>query len=277
MNRIDRLTAILIQMQTKRVVKAEEMARSIGTTGRVALYGIFFDTDKAELKPESGPTLAEIAGLVKNDPKLAVLIVGHTDNQGAAYYTVSLKRNGALFSPAFSLGSGEFLMPDLLRLQTSRKMILRNLPSGNYEWHVEAYDHAFRGSGLSVSSTFTITDAPTGVTLDVLAYNKVKVNWQFTGMATHFAVLRRSSNGPLLEIGTVPSGIANFTDENVPPNEHIEYVVKAIFNGIYSAPSSGVAYYSGQFEQVSFDAAGPNIITASGVSADFVKQYPVGC
>jgi len=30
-----------------------------------ALYGIFFDTDKAELKPESEPTLKEIAVLVK--------------------------------------------------------------------------------------------------------------------------------------------------------------------------------------------------------------------
>jgi outer membrane protein OmpA-like peptidoglycan-associated protein len=77
------------------VIKAEEMARSIGTTGRVALYGIFFDTDKAELKPESGPTLAEIAGLVKNDPKLAVLIVGHFDNQGAFDHNLDLSRRRA--------------------------------------------------------------------------------------------------------------------------------------------------------------------------------------
>lgn len=77
------------------VVKAEEMARSIGTTGRVALYGIFFDTDKAELKPESGPTLAEIAGLLKGAPKLAVLIVGHTDNQGAFDHNLDLSRRRA--------------------------------------------------------------------------------------------------------------------------------------------------------------------------------------
>jgi outer membrane protein OmpA-like peptidoglycan-associated protein len=77
------------------VVKADEMARSIGTTGRVALYGIFFDTDKAELKPESGPTLAEIAGLLKGDPRLAVLIVGHTDNQGAFDHNLDLSRRRA--------------------------------------------------------------------------------------------------------------------------------------------------------------------------------------
>ena len=34
------------------VVKADEMARTIGSTGRVALYGIFFEFDKADLKAE---------------------------------------------------------------------------------------------------------------------------------------------------------------------------------------------------------------------------------
>jgi outer membrane protein OmpA-like peptidoglycan-associated protein len=77
------------------VVKADDMARTIGSTGRVALYGIFFDTDKADLKQESGPTLQEIAALLNSDPKLAVLIVGHTDNQGAYDYNLDLSRRRA--------------------------------------------------------------------------------------------------------------------------------------------------------------------------------------
>jgi outer membrane protein OmpA-like peptidoglycan-associated protein len=77
------------------VVKADDMARTIGSTGRVALYGIFFDTDKADLKQESGPTLQEIAALLSSDPKLAVLIVGHTDNQGAYDYNLDLSRRRA--------------------------------------------------------------------------------------------------------------------------------------------------------------------------------------
>ncbi|RDJ20458.1 flagellar motor protein MotB [Bosea caraganae] len=76
-------------------VKAEEMARSIDATGRIALYGIFFDTDKAELKTGSEPALTEIAALLKTDPKLAVLIVGHTDNQGSFDYNVELSRKRA--------------------------------------------------------------------------------------------------------------------------------------------------------------------------------------
>ena len=33
-------------------------------TGRIALYGIYFDTDKAVMKPESRPTLEQIAKLL---------------------------------------------------------------------------------------------------------------------------------------------------------------------------------------------------------------------
>lgn len=76
-------------------VKAEDMARSIGATGRIALYGILFDTDKADLKPGSDTAVAEIAALLKSDPKLALLIVGHTDNQGGFDYNVDLSRRRA--------------------------------------------------------------------------------------------------------------------------------------------------------------------------------------
>ena len=76
-------------------VKADEMARSLTTTGRIALYGILFDSDKAEIKPASDQALVEIATLLKADPKLSVLIVGHTDNQGSFDYNVELSRKRA--------------------------------------------------------------------------------------------------------------------------------------------------------------------------------------
>ncbi|MBY0613779.1 MAG: OmpA family protein [Beijerinckiaceae bacterium] len=76
-------------------VSAAEMAKSIGATGRVALYDIFFDTAKADLKPQSEPALKEIASLLQGDQKLAVLIVGHTDNQGGFDYNVDLSRKRA--------------------------------------------------------------------------------------------------------------------------------------------------------------------------------------
>lgn len=77
------------------LVKSEEMAQSLDTSGRVALYGLFFDTNKADLKPESAPTMEQIAKLINGDPRLAVLIVGHTDNQGAYDYNLDLSKRRA--------------------------------------------------------------------------------------------------------------------------------------------------------------------------------------
>lgn len=58
---------------------AKAMAQGIGESGRVALYGIYFDTGKAELKPESAPALAEVGKLLKENSALKVYVVGHTD------------------------------------------------------------------------------------------------------------------------------------------------------------------------------------------------------
>jgi flagellar motor protein MotB len=63
-------------------VDAAAMAKEITTTGHVALYGILFDFNKADVKPESEPALREIAALIKGQPQLKLLVVGHTDSVG---------------------------------------------------------------------------------------------------------------------------------------------------------------------------------------------------
>lgn len=69
-------------MQQDVVIDAAAMADGINSNGSVAVYGIYFDTAKSEVKPESEPALAEIAKLLKQDPALKVYIVGHTDMVG---------------------------------------------------------------------------------------------------------------------------------------------------------------------------------------------------
>jgi outer membrane protein OmpA-like peptidoglycan-associated protein len=64
-------------------VDAGAMKKTIVETGRVALYGLFFDTGKADIRPESRPALDEIAKLMKGDPALRLLVVGHTDTVGS--------------------------------------------------------------------------------------------------------------------------------------------------------------------------------------------------
>ncbi|MEK1888193.1 MAG: OmpA family protein [Phyllobacterium sp.] len=71
-------------------VGAKEMASSLGSQGSISLYGIYFETDKSEVKAESAPMLKEIAKLLESDPKLSVIVVGHTDNQGKFAYNVDL-------------------------------------------------------------------------------------------------------------------------------------------------------------------------------------------
>jgi len=72
------------------VASADSLLGAIRQTGRVAVYGIYFDTAKSDLKPDSEPTLKEIAKLLKTDPKLKLYVVGHTDNQGAFDYNLTL-------------------------------------------------------------------------------------------------------------------------------------------------------------------------------------------
>ena len=62
------------------VASAEVFQASLKTSGHVEVPGIFFDTGKADLKPESDAALAEVAKLLKADPALKVYVVGHTDN-----------------------------------------------------------------------------------------------------------------------------------------------------------------------------------------------------
>ena len=76
-------------------VKAEEMAQKIASTGSIALYGIYFDFNKADLKPESAPTLEQIAKLLKDTPELKLLVVGHTDNVGTFAFNKDLSQRRA--------------------------------------------------------------------------------------------------------------------------------------------------------------------------------------
>jgi outer membrane protein OmpA-like peptidoglycan-associated protein len=78
-----------------KMVDAAAMAKGLGETGHIALYGIYFDTDKAVVKPESRPTLEQIAKLLSSQPQLNVYVVGHTDSQGAADYNLDLSRRRA--------------------------------------------------------------------------------------------------------------------------------------------------------------------------------------
>jgi OOP family OmpA-OmpF porin len=67
-------------------------------SGRVATQGIYFDTGADRLRPESTPTLKEIAAMLTEHPDLKLVIEGHTDDvgQAAANQALSEKRAAAV-------------------------------------------------------------------------------------------------------------------------------------------------------------------------------------
>lgn len=70
----------------------------LAAEGRVTLTGLFFDTGKTELRPESKSQLDAMAELLKSQPALKAWIVGHTDNVGGfdANHSLSLARAQAV-------------------------------------------------------------------------------------------------------------------------------------------------------------------------------------
>jgi OmpA-OmpF porin, OOP family len=95
----DNIHAELVVAETgaieNKMIDAAAMAKGLGDSGHIALYGVYFDTDKAVVKPESRPTLDQIAKLLTSQPQLNVFIVGHTDSQGAYDYNLDLSRRRA--------------------------------------------------------------------------------------------------------------------------------------------------------------------------------------
>lgn len=76
------------------VIPANEIAQQLAAGGRIALY-IPFDTGSAVVKPNAFPSIEPIASALRSDPKLKLLLVGHTDSQGDFGFNRTLSENRA--------------------------------------------------------------------------------------------------------------------------------------------------------------------------------------
>jgi outer membrane protein OmpA-like peptidoglycan-associated protein len=74
------------------VANAEVFSNDIRTTGHAAIYGILFDTGKADIKPESAQAIGEVAKLLKADAALKIFVVGHTDGVGSVDANLKLSQ-----------------------------------------------------------------------------------------------------------------------------------------------------------------------------------------
>lgn len=69
--------------------------KEIAKSGCAAVYGIYFDFNSAIVRPESGPSLKEVAEAIKNNPDWKLKIEGHTDNVGGDAYNLNLSNQRA--------------------------------------------------------------------------------------------------------------------------------------------------------------------------------------
>jgi len=65
------------------------------TEGKLVTYGITFDVNKADVKPESYGTLKSIADVLNENASVKVKIVGHTDSDGDDAMNLELSRRRA--------------------------------------------------------------------------------------------------------------------------------------------------------------------------------------
>lgn len=77
------------------IADAAAMGKEMAATGKTIIYGIYFDTGSATIKPESGPAIAEMTKLLKSSPALKAYVIGHTDNSGALEFNLKLSADRA--------------------------------------------------------------------------------------------------------------------------------------------------------------------------------------
>ena len=71
------------------------LERALLESGRADVYDIYFDFDSDRIREESGPTLREIANLLRRHPDWRLAISGHTDGIGDDRYNLELSARRA--------------------------------------------------------------------------------------------------------------------------------------------------------------------------------------
>lgn len=74
---------------------ADALGKGLDENGYIVVDGIFFDTNKAIVKPESKTALNEVAKLLSDRPGLEIFVVGHTDMTGSFSHNMALSSKRA--------------------------------------------------------------------------------------------------------------------------------------------------------------------------------------
>jgi outer membrane protein OmpA-like peptidoglycan-associated protein len=86
--------------------KASTLADVLQETGRVSVYGITFDFNKATLRPEAAPVLGQVQAMLAANSGLRIAIEGHTDSIGQPAYNLKLSADRAAAVMAWLVAHG---------------------------------------------------------------------------------------------------------------------------------------------------------------------------
>lgn len=89
------LVTVIAEPMDMNNVSLKIMNEGIADKGKIAIYDIYFDTGKSEVKSESINALEIIADYLKDNIDTKFLIVGHTDNTGDFNANITLSNDRA--------------------------------------------------------------------------------------------------------------------------------------------------------------------------------------
>ena len=78
-------------VQTAALLQADALKQQLDADDRVAIQ-VNFAVDRAEIRPDSQPQIAQVLALLQQDPSLQLSVEGHTDNTGGADHNRSLSQ-----------------------------------------------------------------------------------------------------------------------------------------------------------------------------------------
>ncbi|MBK6524046.1 MAG: OmpA family protein [Sphingobacteriaceae bacterium] len=93
-----------------------DLKEAIDSDGKIALYGILFDVNKATIKSESEKALQSVIDYLVSNPSVKIIVVGHTDNTGIFASNIALSKERAKAVVEYLVTKGKInasrLMPD---------------------------------------------------------------------------------------------------------------------------------------------------------------------
>ncbi len=73
---------IILEVEAMKQEVEANINEAMEEEGKFALYGVFFDTGKSVIKPESETALNTVVEYLNANPAAKIVVVGHTDNTG---------------------------------------------------------------------------------------------------------------------------------------------------------------------------------------------------